>query len=85
MRLEKHTEPYTEREFHLILTSDEYGQMVDFMVKNGVGYGPGRGLCVKFREANDEMKRREKKKKEEKKEELDALIEWNRRCEGTIS
>lgn len=43
---------------------DEYGQMCDFMIKNGVGYGPGRDLCVKWRRARDELKQRDKKEKE---------------------
>lgn len=53
--------PGNDSNIVLEMSPDEYGQFCVFMTKNGVGYGPGRDLCVKWRIARDELKRRDKK------------------------
>jgi hypothetical protein len=45
----------------LEMTPDEYGDMCRFMLANGIGYGPGRTLTTKWREAREDFKKRETK------------------------
>lgn len=42
----------------LSMTPDEYGLMCKFMTDNGIGYGPGRTMTNKWREAREEFKKK---------------------------
>lgn len=55
MKLFKNEEVYGEN-ILVALTPDEYGMLCKFMKDNAVGYGPGRTIANKWRDARNEFK-----------------------------
>lgn len=58
MKLYKENKSDGEEFIFLCMSPDEYGLMCKFMTENGIGYGPGRTMTNKWREAREEFKKK---------------------------